>query len=129
MQVHATKLQEECREMDVRHMPYFRLYLRGKLVAQFSSNLSSIDDMRRALEALKRGEAEAAAAGAAPAQSALSAAEALSVDDFALDSFDAAALDAAAGAGSTIDTMVLDGVDAMAGGMGSHPLGLPTHRS
>ena len=112
--------------MDVSYMPYFRLYLRGELVAQFSSNLEGINDIRRALEALKRGEAEAAAAGAAPAQSALSAAEALSVDDFVFDSVDDAALDAAAleavaGAGRTIDTMVLDGVDAMAGGTGSHP--------
>lgn len=118
--------------MDVSYMPYFQLYLRGELVAQFSSNLEGINDIRRALEALKRGEAEATAAGAAPAQSALSVTEALSVDEFALDSVDDAALDAADGVGrtiDTIDTMVLDGVDAMAVGKGSHPLGLPTHRS
>ena len=131
VQVHAGQLQEECQEMDVNRMPYFRLYLRGELVAEFSANLASINDVRRALEALKRGEAAATAAGAAPAQSALSAAELLSVDDGTMEGVDAAELEAAAalGGSGTIDTMVLDGVDAIAGGMGSHPLGLPTHRS
>eukprot|EP00892_Ulva_mutabilis_P000870 jgi/Ulvmu1/10784/UM069_0018.1 len=131
--VHAGKLQEECQEMDVDRMPYFRLYLRGELVAEFSANLASINDVRRAMESLKRGEEKAAAAGAAPAVSALSAAEALSMDGGGLDSvdaltsIDAAELDAAAAVGDTIDTMVLDGVGAIAGGTGSHPLGLPTH--